>query len=467
MLIYWIRNDFRLIDNESLDYFSNYKNEKKCLFSYDEIKFKNRSAQRWWLYKTLTYFRNTLEEKKYKFEFVLDNETNCFKKIIKEKKISKVIWNKIFLPDEILIENNIINVLEKNKVKYHIFNSNLLLNPNLTKKKNDTPFQVFSPFWRNEEGIYLENYKYNDRKIKINRNKIIKKYKEFEKILPEKKWYQKFEKYWKVGEYEAKNKITQFINNQIFNYNTNRDFPSIEGTSKLSPHLAFGEVSSREIFHKYYCISKKNTGTRKFINEIGWREFAYHLIYHFPKMQNKNLRKNFDKFPWSRNKEHLNKWKQGKTGYPIVDAAMRQLCETGWMHNRLRMVTGSFLVKHLRINWIEGEKYFKDSLLDYDTANNVSGWQWIAGCGADAAPYFRIFNPITQGEKFDTDGIFVKKWIPELKNVPKKYIHKPWEMTEEEKMKINFDLKKNYFEPIVDHAEARKAALNAFEFTKK
>ena len=184
-------------------------------------------------------------------------------------------------------------------------------------------------------------------------------------------------------------------------------------------------------------------------------------------MLKKNLRKNFDKFPWAKNELFLNRWKKGNTGYPLVDAAMKQLYETGWMHNRLRMVVGSFLVKHLRINWTEGEKYFKDSLLDYDTANNISGWQWIAGCGADAAPYFRIFNPITQGEKFDPNGEFVKYWIPNLKKIPKKYIHKPWEMPEQEAQVINFDLKRDYFEPIVDHKKAREAALKAFEFTKK
>jgi deoxyribodipyrimidine photo-lyase len=247
----------------------------------------------------------------------------------------------------------------------------------------------------------------------------------------------------------------------------NRDIPSLDGTSKLSPHLAFGEISSRDIYDQYLKLNKKNIGCKKFINEIGWREFAYHLINHFPHMKNKNLRKNFDKFPWSTSKTHLQKWKKGETGYPIVDAAMKQLYETGWMHNRLRMVTGSFLVKHLRINWVEGEKYFQDTLLDYDAANNVAGWQWIAGCGADAAPYFRIFNPMTQGEKFDKNGDFVRKWLPKLKTIPNKYIHKPWEMPKEISKLINFDLKRDYFEPIVDHSKARNEALKAFEYTKK
>ncbi len=177
-----------------------------------------------------------------------------------------------------------------------------------------------------------------------------------------------------------------------------------------------------------------------------------------------NLRKDFDHFPWQEDKKHLIAWKKGMTGYPIVDAGMRELYETGWMHNRVRMVTASFLVKHLRIHWQEGEKYFRDSLLDFNDASNVAGWQWVAGCGADAAPYFRIFNPILQGERFDPLGDYVKKWIPELSNVPKKFIHKPWELNEKIK---NFELGKTYPKPIVIHEEARNAALEAFKKIKK
>ena len=197
----------------------------------------------------------------------------------------------------------------------------------------------------------------------------------------------------------------------------------------------------------------------KFLAEIGWREFNHSLINYFPHMLRGNYSKKFDKFPWKKNLKFLTAWKKGLTGYPIVDAGMRELYSTGWMHNRVRMIVGSFLVKHLLINWVEGEKYFKSCLLDYNEANNVSGWQWVAGCGADAAPYFRIFNPILQGEKFDKDGNYVKKWIPELKNVPKKYLHKPWEFKDENILKLGLD----YPSPIVIHEEARVKALNAFK----
>jgi deoxyribodipyrimidine photo-lyase len=214
-------------------------------------------------------------------------------------------------------------------------------------------------------------------------------------------------------------------------------------------------------------IKNKKIGFRKYINEIGWREFCHSLLHNFPEMERNNLRKNFDNFKWNKNEKLLLKWKKGLTGYPIVDAGMRELYETGWMHNRVRMIVASFLVKHLRIHWLEGEKYFRNTLLDFNIANNVAGWQWVAGTGADAAPYFRIFNPILQGEKFDTKGNYIKKWCPELKNIPNEFLHKPWEMPEELQKEKNIILGKTYPLPIVKHEEARNLALKAFQDLKK
>ncbi len=345
----------------------------------------------------------------------------------------------------------------------------MLQNPFDIKKKDGTPFQVFTPYWRNAEEQYLKKFNFSkkisnfkSKKINNDNQNILENF-----IKPKKNWYIKFEKYWEVGEDKAKYLLKEFIKNKINNYSTNRDIPSTEGTSKLSPYLAFGEISPQYIIDECYKISKKNIGFRKYINEIGWREFAHHLLNHFPQMEQGNLRKQFDKFKWEKDSKKLNNWKRGKTGYPIVDAGMRELYETGWMHNRVRMITASFLVKHLRINWIEGEKHFKDSLLDFNMPNNVAGWQWVAGCGADAAPYFRIFNPILQGEKFDPDGTYVKKWVSELRNVPKKFIHKPWELPKDIAEKINFNINRDYIAPIVNHEEARQMALKAFADLKK
>ena len=285
--------------------------------------------------------------------------------------------------------------------------------------------------------------------------------------MPKKDWFKKFDQYWKPSEDEAHKNLKEFISNRISKYGIDRDYPSINGSSKLSPYIRNGQIHVAAIYEKSSKDIKKNISIRKYINELGWREFSHSLINYFPQMLKGNLRKEFDKFPWEKNSKNLKAWKHGMTGYPIVDAGMRELYETGWMHNRIRMVVGSFLVKHLRINWKEGEKYFRNCLLDFNEANNVAQWQWVAGCGADAAPYFRIFNPILQGEKFDKEGLYVKKWVPELSKVPSKFIHKPWEMEIKYQNAINTIIGKDYPKPIVVHEEARAAALNAFQSLRK
>ena len=265
---------------------------------------------------------------------------------------------------------------------------------------------------------------------------------------------------------QAINTLNSFLHSRGQNYTFEMSSPitAENSCSRISPYLAFGQIHVETIWEETQKIERKSNGYRKYINELGWREFSHSLINYFPQMLKGNLRKEFDKFPWQNNKKHLNAWKQGLTGYPIVDAGMRELYETGWMHNRVRMITASFLVKHLRINWTEGEKFFRDSLLDFNEANNVAGWQWVAGCGADAAPYFRIFNPILQGEKFDPEGNYVKKWVPEISNLPKEFLHKPWELNISIK---GFELGKTYPKPIVIHEEARNEALKAFKSIKK
>jgi deoxyribodipyrimidine photo-lyase len=282
-----------------------------------------------------------------------------------------------------------------------------------------------------------------------------------------KRWYKKFENYWNVSEKNAQNLLSDLIKNKINKYGVNRDIPSIEGTSKLSPYIKHGQIHVEKIYKECSSVKPKNINIQKYINELGWREFSHSLINYFPEMLKGNLRKEFDKFPWVKNEKHLKAWKNGMTGYPIVDAGMRELYETGWMHNRIRMVVGSFLVKHLRINWVEGEEHFRNCLLDFNEANNVAQWQWVAGCGADAAPYFRIFNPILQGEKFDKEGLYVKKWVPELSKVPSKFIHKPWEMELRYQEAIKTIIGKDYPNPIVIHEKARASALEAFQSLKK
>jgi len=273
---------------------------------------------------------------------------------------------------------------------------------------------------------------------------------------------------WQPGEAGTQAQLKHFVR-AMSAYADGRDQPSADATSRLSPHLHFGEIGPRQIWAAVRAQGKEagvfppHRGGQVFLNEIGWREFAHHLLYHFPATPRQPLRAEFAAFPWRRDARHLRAWHRGLTGYPIVDAGMRQLWATGWMHNRVRMIVASFLVKHLRLPWQEGAAWFWDTLVDADLAANTLNWQWSAGCGADAAPYFRIFNPILQGQKFDPAGEYVRKWVPELAKLPADLIHEPWKAPIDALAEARLTLGKEYPRPIVDHVEARAAALAAFK----
>ena len=467
--IFWIREDFRIENNPALSFATQNHDNVIALYIYDNNDFDNkREAQKWWVYKSLETLKKELSDYKINLEIVKGDELEIFSKFNKKDKLS-VYWNKIYEPDVIAKGKKIRDLFIKNEINYKYFKGNILNEFQEITKNDGTPFKVFTPFWRNAEQVYLnqppsKNYIV---KKKIKKITIFKKCIEPIDILPKKNWYKKFEKYWKVSENDSKKILKNLIENKIKDYGTSRDIPSIEGTSKLSPYIKHGQIHVGSIWKKCSEIKSKGIGYRKYINELGWREFSHSLINYFPEFLKGNFRKEFDKFPWAKNEKFLKAWKRGMTGYPIVDAGMRELYETGWMHNRIRMVVGSFLVKHLRINWTEGEKHFRNCLLDFNKANNVAQWQWVAGCGADAAPYFRIFNPILQGEKFDKEGNYVKKWVPELKNVPNKFIHKPWEMELKYQEAIKTIIGKDYPGPVVVHEKARAAALEAFQSLKK
>ena len=467
--IFWIREDFRIENNPALSYATQNHENVLALYIYNKNEFDHiREAQKWWLSKSLEAFETELSKFKVNLQILVGDELNIFSKIKKKDDIS-IYWNKIYEPDVIAKGKKIRDVFIKNEIKYKYFKGNILNEFQEITKNDGTPFKVFSPFWRTAEQKYLElppskNYiiKKKTKEILFFKSSIKPK-----DILPKKNWYKKFENYWKVSENESKKVLNNLIEKKIKNYGTARDYPSIEGTSRLSPYIKHGQIHVSTIWKKCGEIKSKGIGYRKYINELGWREFSHSLINYFPEFLKGNYRKEFDKFPWIKNEKYLKAWKSGMTGYPIVDAGMRELYETGWMHNRIRMVVGSFLVKHLRINWTEGEKHFRNCLLDFNKANNVAQWQWVAGCGADAAPYFRIFNPILQGEKFDKEGLYVKKWVPELSKVPQKFIHKPWELEIKLQESIKTIIGKDYPKPIVIHEEARESALKAFQSLKK
>ncbi len=465
--IFWLREDFRIQKNQALSFATKNHDEVVAIYFFKKKDFENkREAQKWWLFKSLFNFRNELKKFNINLELkFIDSYKLAFNEILKKNNFS-IYWNKIYEPKFIKFDNLIAKELKDKKIEYKIFKGNILNEENEVKKSDQTPFKVFTPFWKTSERVYLDkgftkNFKVEKKNILTN---FFNNTQKIEDIKPSKKWFLKFDKYWNPSEKEALKNIKEFIKNRIFDYGDKRDIPSTKGTSKISPYLAFGQINVETIWEECEKIKDKKKGYRKFINELGWREFSHSLINYFPEMLRGNLRKEFDNFPWEKDKKNLTAWKKGLTGYPIVDAGMRELNETGWMHNRVRMITASFLVKHLIIHWQEGEKHFRNCLLDFNEANNVAGWQWVAGCGADAAPYFRIFNPILQGERFDKKGDYVKKWVPELANVPEKFIHKPWELDE---VIDGFKLGKNYPHPIVNHGEARIKALNAFKKIKK
>ena len=458
--LFWLRDDFRTIKNFGLIEATRNHEQVVVFYLYKKEIYKNQEAQKWWLSKSLLNFKKKLEDLNINLEIIETDSFHSFFERLFKRNDFQIYWNKVYEPDYLKFDQYLSNNLKNNKITFKIFKGNTLNEIDEIKKNDGTPFRVFTPFWRTAEKYYIEKIPPKEKVIKKCKKKInfFKNCIESKKILPKKGWFKNFEKIWHPEEKIALKELQSFIKERINHYSEGRNFPNILGTSKLSPFIKFGQLHVETIWSE--CIKKKTKtiGVSKFLAEIGWREFNHSLINNFPYMLKNNYSKKFDKFPWEKNSKFLEAWKKGLTGYPIVDAGMRELYANGWMHNRVRMIVGSFLVKHLLIDWKEGEKYFRNCLLDYSPASNVAGWQWVAGCGADAAPYFRIFNPILQGEKFDKEGEYVKKWVPELKKLPKKYIHKPWEFIDQK-----FKLGRDYPYPIVNHEEARAKALNAFK----
>jgi len=272
---------------------------------------------------------------------------------------------------------------------------------------------------------------------------------------------------WRAGEHAARGRLAQFLGEAVADYPDDRNRPDRAGTSCISPHLHWGEIGPHQVWRAAAQLldegGARAKGAESFIRELAWRDFNHHLLFHFPQIASENWKPVFDDFPWQDNPEGLSAWQRGQTGYPIVDAGMRELWHTGFMHNRVRMIAGSFLIKNLLVHWREGEAWFWDTLVDADLANNAGNWQWVAGSGADASPFFRIFNPMTQGEKFDPDGAYVRRWVPELSDMPDKFIHRPWEAPDEVLAGAGVTLGETYPAPLVDHAGARERALEAYK----
>eukprot|EP01080_Neovahlkampfia_damariscottae_P011771 gene11771-5109_t len=468
------RQDLRLKDNQALYHAINESSEVIPLYIFDENdqnEFKIGSAQKWWLYHSLTSLSNSITKKSGNFIFKKGNAKEILISLFKETKAKYLYLNNCHEPFVIEQDKIIEKSLELLDVKTKFYESTLLFDPKKIKTKQGDYFKVYTPFFNecvtnwNPRKPLSDINEFNFSQLNIKSDDL-----NDWNLLPTKpNWAKGFENIWEPGEEGAEKKIQIFLN-YIKDYKNSRDRPDNEnGTSHLSPHLHFGEISSADIWLAVSreChlpnLKKKETGPEVFLSQIVWREYFYHLIHVFPNLGSENYNSKYNKFRWINNENDLIAWKKGLTGYPIVDAGMRELWRTGYMHNRLRMIVGSFLVKDLLIDWREGEKWFWDTLLDADLPNNAGGWQWIAGSGTDAAQYTRVFNPTLQSEKFDPNCEYIKKWIPELKDLPNEHIHAPWKTPQQVLKKIGLEFGKDYPKPIVDHTEARLRALEHYD----
>jgi deoxyribodipyrimidine photo-lyase len=466
--IYWIRQDLRLNDNPALN--ASVKNGAIIpIYIVDE---KNPGehiigdASKIWLYYSLQELNRQFDNK---LIFSIGDPEEILSDLCKSEQINKIFWNRVYEPWGISRDKKIKENMKKEGVEINSFNGSLLWEPWQVLKNDGTPYRVFTPYYRrgclnaNEPRRPLEKPKeINYFEVKNFKSLTINQL----NLLPKHSWKEKIINSWKIGEKAANARLDEFIENGLNDYKEGRNFPSKKNVSRLSPHLHWGEISPNTVWFKVWDLNqlgiKHQQDTDTFLSEMGWREFSNYLLFYFPELPRKNLQKKFDNFSWDDNPLFLKAWKEGKTGYPIIDAGMRELYSTGYMHNRLRMIVGSFLVKNLLLHWHEGEKWFWNCLVDANLASNSSGWQWIAGCGADAAPYFRIFNPVTQGLRFDANGDYIRKFVPEISLLPNKFLFNPWEAPAEILEKANLKLGDNYPKPVVDIKESRQKALAAF-----
>lgn len=479
--IVWFRQDLRLEDNPAL--YHAVLSEKPILpiYIYEDNNPQNPwpigGAQKWWLHHSLVSLKNALAEKGLNLYLLKGNPIILLPELINKIQASGLFYNQCYEPFLLSQEKKLISELSNLDKNLDIkrYNASLLLKPGAIKNASDSYFKVFTPFWRQVYKYLTAHPPHLLKKLPKRlsgfkfdlEGALLSDYQDIEALglLPKLNWTKEFGAVWQPGEKGAQVRLKSFLKKGLANYANGRDMPSKAYTSGLSPHLHFGEISPREIWQELvHHDDIKNA--EKFLSELVWREFSYNLLYHYQNLPTQNFKSEFDNFVWQPDRNHLKAWQQGLTGYPIVDAGMRQLWRTGTMHNRVRMIAASFLIKHLLIDWCEGEKWFWDTLVDADLANNAASWQWVAGSGADASPYFRIFNPILQGQKFDPEGEYVKTWIPELAKLTTKYIHEPWLAPESELKKANIVLGKNYPHPIIEHDFARKRALEEYAKTK-
>lgn len=473
--ICWFRRDLRLADNPALCDAAS-RGIVIPVYIDDHLPdgpWHDGAAHRWWTHHSLNALAESLAGLGSRLVIRRGPALEVLKTLIKETGAKVVAWNRLYDPQSIGRDTDVKEKLRSLGVEAVSHKANLLLEPHEVANKQGKPFQVYTPFWR-------ACYASLQPSVPLGAPKKLASPSVWPggiqvadlALLPKIRWDRVMEQAWTPGEAGAAKRLAEFAESSVLDYAGRRDIPSVDGTSGLSPWLAHGEISPRQIWHAVLSAQRLRpgaalpAGVEVFFKEIAWREFAYHLLYHFPATTDSPLKAPYSRFPWRKDRAQLRAWQRGLTGYPFVDAGMRQLWSTGWMHNRVRMVVGSFLVKHLLLPWQEGARWFFDTLVDADLASNTLGWQWTAGCGADAAPYFRIFHPVGQGEKFDPDGAYIREWVPELAKMPAPHIHTPWEAPPGVLAMAGVSLGQSYPLPIVDHSLGRKRALEALASLK-
>ncbi|MBC7983251.1 MAG: deoxyribodipyrimidine photo-lyase [Candidatus Obscuribacterales bacterium] len=468
--IVWLRRDLRLADNPALTYACEHARRIVVAFIYapeEEAPWQPGAASGWWLHHSLASLAQHLGKLKQSLVIRRGPTLAALQQLIGESGATLVIWNRLYEPAIIARDAQIKTTLREASIDAQSFNAALLFEPWEIKTQLAKPFRVFTPFWR-ACSTQLERIippEAAPNKISAIATALQSEPLNSLQLLPRVNWDAGFSRTWQPGEVGAHKALQGFLANTLADYKTSRDRPAVAGTSQLSPQLHFGELGPRQV---HAALKAENTarsaqGSDAYLRQLGWREFAHHLLYHFPHTTDGPFNPRFAEFNWDRNSAALLTWQRGQTGIPWVDAGMRELWTTGYMHNRVRMIVASLLTKNLRVHWIEGARWFWDTLVDADLANNSLGWQWVAGSGADAAPYFRVFNPVLQGERFDPQCIYLRRWLPELAKLPDKWMHQPWSASVSVLKAAGVHLGETYPHPIVDLARSREQALQSYK----
>lgn len=473
--IVWFRLDLRRSDNPALAAAIASGAHIIPVYIYDPAeqgKWAPGAASRWFLHYALASLEESLAKQGMKLIYRRGSALENLRDIVNRTDAAAVYFNRRYESLPLRQDLKVQKMLAEMNVECRTFNSALLVEPDKIRTAEGTPYKIFTPFHRAfgsrpepdkpvpETELFQEVEHRRDEVQSLSLDEF--------RLLPTYPWDAGLRATWSPGEADAQQRLREFSEQGLDQYDTGRDRPDLDGVSKMSPYLHFGCIGPRQIWHfvrrKMTVESERgfHSSCETYLKELVWREFAHYLLFHFPESSEVPLRAEFSHFPWHHNERSLRAWQNGRTGYPIVDAGMRELWHTGWMHNRVRMIVASFLVKHLLLPWTDGAEWFWDTLVDADLANNTLGWQWSAGCGSDAAPYFRIFNPILQGKKFDPQGDYVRKWVPELENVPDRWLHNPFEAPAAVLHAANLQLGTDYSCPLVDHKEAREKALSSF-----